>query len=352
MSGVLHLDIALDFSAYTLSAKADVPLVGITGLAGDSGSGKTTLLRAIAGLEPRTKGVIRFGDTIWLSDSVNMRPQDRRIGYVFQDTRLFKHLDVAQNLAFGHKRAGAATGVLGRVIEALDLSDLLTRRIGGLSGGEKQRVAIGRALAMQPQLLLLDEPMSGLDQARCDETLSYIAAAVQEIGCPAIYVSHSKRETAMLADQIMRISKGTGLNSAVTGTEKCETLLRCVAKPASIGGNLVLFVGAQDVAQETTMPASGVKGTKFDVRINGASVLLSLANPGQSTALMTLPARLDSIEPVHAGGREDHLQLKLQGAGWSIVLTRPKSECAALGVQQGQNLWLSIVEAKSYPARS
>lgn len=348
MSGLLHLDIALAFGDYSLSAKADVPLVGITGLQGDSGSGKTTLLRAIAGLEPRAKGVIRFGDTTWLSDSVNLRPQARRIGYVFQDTRLFKHLDVAQNLAFGHKRAGAAPAVLQRVIEALDLSDLLTRQVAALSGGEKQRVAIGRALAMQPQLLLLDEPMSGLDQARCDETLSYIAAAVREIGCPAIYVSHSKRETAMLADQTMRISNDVGLERALRGVEKCETVLRCVAKPATTGGDVVLFVAAQ----ETAMPAKAANGALFDLRVNGASVVLSLQDPGRSTALMTLPAKLDLVEPVPADAGADHVRLQLQGAGWSIALIRSKSECAALRFQQGQDLWVSIVEAKAYPAQS
>lgn len=347
MSGGLHLDITLGFAEYTLRAKADVPRIGITGLAGDSGSGKTTLLRAIAGLEPRAKGVIRFGDTTWLSDSVNIRPQGRRIGYVFQDTRLFKHLDVAQNLAFGHKRAGASPEILQRVIEALDLSDLLTRRVAALSGGEKQRVAIGRALAMQPQLLLLDEPMSGLDPARCDETLTFIAAAVQEMRCPAIYVSHSKREIAMLADQTLRISGGAGLKPAVLGVEACETLLRCVAKPATDGGGLVLFVAAQ----ETAMPAKGAKDERFDLRVNGASVVLSLQDPGRSTALMTLPAKLDLIEPGHAGGSTEHVRLELQGAGWSMALTRSKSECAALGVQQGQSLWVSVVEAKAYPAQ-
>lgn len=336
MTGQLHLDISLGFEAYTLGAAADIPLVGITGLQGDSGCGKTTLLRAIAGLEPDVKGVIRFGDTVWLSDTVNMRPQDRRIGYVFQDTRLFKHLDVAQNLAYGHKRAGAAPAVLQQVIKALDLPDLLTRRVSGLSGGEKQRVAIGRALAMDPQLLLLDEPMSGLDQARKDEILPYVARAVQRMGCPAIYVSHSQRESAMLADQVMQISDGT-----LSGPQKCETKLPSVVRPATDGGGLVMYVGDT----ETAMPAQSGQTGDCMIRFDAATALLSLENPGPSTALMTLRVSLTGIEPIEA----DHLNLTLTCGGARIRFTKSVCECAALGLRVGQDFWLTVQDARAYP---
>ena len=287
--------------------------------------------------------MIRFGDTVWLSDAVNIRPQDRRIGYVFQDTRLFKHLNVAQNLAYGHKRAGAAPAVLDRVIAALDLSDLLARRIAGLSGGEKQRVAIGRALAMDPQLLLLDEPMSGLDQARCDEILPYIAAAVQAMGCPAIFVSHSQREVSMLADQIMRITRGE-----LAGPQKCETVLHCVAKPSTAGGGVVLWIGDQ----ETAMASRDRLGAKCDVRFNAASVLLSAENPGPSTAMLTLRGTLSFIEPVQSDVGSDAVRLSIEVQGGRICLTRSKSDCAALNLQSGQNIWLSILDARAYPAKT
>lgn len=339
MSDMLHLDIALGLGAYALNAKADVPLVGITGLEGDSGSGKTTLLRAIAGLEPSVKGHIRFGDKIWLSDTVNLRPQDRRIGYVFQDTRLFQHLNVAQNLAYGHRRAGGAPAILQRVIESLDLSDLLKRRVGGLSGGEKQRVAIGRALAMDPQLLLLDEPMSGLDPARLDETLSYIVVAVQAMGCPAIYVSHSPREVSMLADQRMRITNGR-----MSGPDKSETVLCGCAKPSTNGGGLVLWIGGQ----ETAMPASGSLGGVSDVRVSADSVLLSAQNPGPSSAMITLHARLSAIDAFGA----DHFRLSVEIQSEHIALIWSKFDCSALNLQPGQNVWLSILDAKSYPRKA
>lgn len=337
MSGLLQLDISLGFENYTLKAVADIPLRGITGLQGNSGCGKTTLLRAIAGLETQAKGTIRFGDTVWLSDTVMMPPQARRIGYVFQDTRLFKHLDVAQNLAYGHKRAGAAPAILEQVIGALDLSGLMARRISGLSGGEKQRVAIGRALAMDPQVLLLDEPMSGLDQDRKDEILPYISRAVQAMGCPAIYVSHSQREVSMLADRMMDITDG-----ALSGPQDCELRLPAVAKPATRGAGMVLFVG--DL--ETAMQVKGGDGSGYTVRFNAATALLSRQDPAPSTALMTLPVVLSKLETSVAG----QIRLTLGGKGWSVTILKPKSDCAALDLQAGQKFWLSIQDARAYPA--
>jgi len=258
-------------------------------------------------------------------------PQDRRIGYVFQDTRLFRHLDVAQNLAYGHKRAGAAPAVLERVIKALDLSGLLTRRIGALSGGEAQRVAIGRALAMDPQLLLMDEPMSGLDQARKDEILPYIARAVQATGCPAIYVSHERRETAMLADHIMRVVDGH-----LTGPIRCETTVSGVVREMG-DGQQVLFVGDQP----SRIPPQGAAGARCDVRINEAGVVLCKQNPGASTALISLPATVASISE----DQPDIYRLVLEGSGGRIVIYRTAAECEALQLQAKDPVWINAADA-------
>ena len=331
MSDRLNLDISLTLGDYALTAQADIPLTGITALEGPSGSGKTTLLRSIAGLEPSAKGVIRFGDVVWQGDGVFLPPQARRIGYVFQDARLFKHLDVGQNLAFGHKRAGAAPEVLDRVIQALDLSDMLTRRVGALSGGEQQRVAIGRALAMDPQLLLMDEPMSGLDRARRDEILPYIARAVRTTGCPAIYVSHERRETSMLADQIIQVTDGT-LRAPV----KCETTLPYVVQDGNDGP--VMWIGGQ----ETGLPVNGPVGVTGVVRFNEASVTLNSEHPGVTTAALCLPVKLVEIESEKAS----LIRLVLEGKGGRIAIYKSAQECRLADLQVGQRFWASIPELR------
>jgi len=326
MSDRLHLDITLTLGDYALTARGDIPLTGITALEGASGSGKTTLLRSIAGLEPSAKGMIRFGDVLWQGDGVFLPPQARRIGYVFQDARLFKHMDVGQNLAYGHKRAGAGPEVLERVIKALDLPDMLTRRVGSLSGGESQRVAIGRALAMDPQLLLMDEPMSGLDLARRDEILPYISRAVQALGCPAIYVSHERRETSMIAGQIMQIADGQ-LHAPVT----CETSLPYELRQTDFGPVICIS------GQETRLRVPETADQTGFLRFNEAGVMLCADDPGHSTAAVSLPAKL--VELTHAA--DNICRLVLQGEGWRIVVTKQKSRC---DFSVGMQLWVCIDE--------
>jgi len=328
MTGMLHLDIALQLGSHTLTAKADVPLAGITALEGPSGSGKTSLLRSIAGLEKQARGTIRFGDQVWQSDKQFLSARKRRIGFVFQDARLFKHLDVTANLTYGHQRSAAAPEVLQRVIQALDLAPLMRRQVSRLSGGEIQRVALGRALAMDPQLLLLDEPMSGLDQLRKDEILPYIARAVKATGCPAIYVSHARRETALLADQIMYMKNGQ-----LSGPVRCHTTMKAVAQ----GGDGALFVDGV----KTRLLAATKAAKEQSIRINTDSAILSLDDPGQSSALICLPVEIASIT---AQG-PDNCQLVLVGQGWDIQLIKPASHCVAMGLKAGQKIWLNVIDA-------
>jgi len=177
-SDSLYLDAQLTRGDFDLTVKADIALRGVTAIQGPSGSGKTSLLRLIAGLEPGAKGEVRMRGALWQGRGRFVVPQKRRIGYVFQHARLFTHMTVGQNLAYGWKRRGAVPQVLARVCDALDLGALMERDITGLSGGERQRVAIGRALAANPDLLLLDEPLSGLDSDRRSTVLNHIARAL------------------------------------------------------------------------------------------------------------------------------------------------------------------------------
>jgi molybdate transport system ATP-binding protein len=184
----------------------------VTGLFGASGSGKTSLISMIAGLLRPDRGTITIdGET--LDDTaarVHVPAYRRRIGYVFQDVRLFPHLDVRRNLDYGRRMNGLADDPAqrARVTDLLDIASLLDRRPGRLSGGERQRVALGRALLARPRLLLLDEPLGALDEARKEEILPYLVRLRDEAGIPMVYVCHDPDEMRQLATHIVMLKRG------------------------------------------------------------------------------------------------------------------------------------------------
>jgi molybdate transport system ATP-binding protein len=184
----------------------------ITALSGPSGSGKSTVLNVIAGLiAPEAARVAIDGrllvDTM---TGVDIPAHRRRVGYVFQDARLFPHLSVARNLRYGRwfTPASERYASFDEVVELLGLRALLERRPATLSGGEKQRVAIGRALLASPRLLLMDEPLASLDAARKAETLPYLERLRDELAVPIVYVSHSLDEVRRLTDAVVRLEHG------------------------------------------------------------------------------------------------------------------------------------------------
>jgi molybdate transport system ATP-binding protein len=184
----------------------------VTGLFGASGAGKTSLINMIAGLLRPDRGVIAVdGETLDdTSAGLHVPVYRRRIGYVFQDARLFPHLDVRENLDYGRhmNRLTEEAALWRRVTELLDIGGLLDRRPGRLSGGERQRVALGRALLSQPRLLLLDEPLGSLDEERKEEILPYLVRLRDEAGIPMVYVSHDPSEMRKLATQIAIVRRG------------------------------------------------------------------------------------------------------------------------------------------------
>jgi molybdate transport system ATP-binding protein len=184
----------------------------VTGLFGASGAGKTSLINIIAGLLRPDRGTIAVdGET--LDDraaKLHVPAHRRRIGYVFQDARLFPHLDVRENLDYGRRmnRLADDPAQRGRVTDLLDIGHLLDRRPGRLSGGERQRVALGRALLAQPRLLLLDEPLGSLDEERKVEILPYLVRLRDEAEVPMVYVSHDAGEMRQLATQVVMLKRG------------------------------------------------------------------------------------------------------------------------------------------------
>ena len=205
---MLEVDVTLNRGGHAIAA-AFAMFDGLTALTGVSGAGKTSVLDMIAGLVRPDRGRIAVGGQL-VTDTLarlHLPPSQRRIGYVFQDARLFPHLPVRGNLHYGRKALGLAPDAVeeARIIRMLGLDLLLDRRPGSLSGGEKQRVAIGRALVGQPRLLLLDEPLASVDSSRKSEILQYIERVRDELRIPVLYVTHSEREVARLARHVVHI---------------------------------------------------------------------------------------------------------------------------------------------------
>lgn len=178
---------------------------GLTALFGPSGAGKTSVLNMVSGLLTPDRGrIVVGGEVLFDSDSaVDVPVQQRRAGYVFQDARLFPHLRVRANLAYGQRKGGLMS--LGDVVDFLGLAHLLDRWPRTLSGGEAQRVAIGRALLANPRFLLMDEPLSSLDRARREEVMRTIERLRDEVGLPILYVSHDRAEVERLAGVIIEL---------------------------------------------------------------------------------------------------------------------------------------------------
>jgi molybdate transport system ATP-binding protein len=200
----LSIDITMRQGEFVLTVR-DSASVEVLGLLGPSGSGKTSLLESIAGIRTPSEGEIRVGDRILFSTAkkIDLPARDRRIGYVPQDALLFPNMNVRGNINFGRH----AEGDFESLVKILDLQDLLERRVTNLSGGEKQRVAIARALMTRPSILLLDEPLAGVDRERRDVILPYILRIRKELHVPLIYVTHDEVEINSIADRVLRLGR-------------------------------------------------------------------------------------------------------------------------------------------------
>jgi len=213
---VIQVQIDLVLDEFNLSADIVIPDKGITGVFGESGSGKTTLARTIAGLEQTAVGLVRFGDSLWQDTDQNLfiHTYERGVGFVFQDSILFPHLSVRENLEFGYERIKAATPVfqMDHIVELFDLANLLERSPANLSGGQIQRAVIAQAILGQPQLLIMDEPMTGLDHRRRRDLVLHIIKLHEMLQLPILYITHSIRELERLATNLVTVENGMARN--------------------------------------------------------------------------------------------------------------------------------------------
>jgi molybdate transport system ATP-binding protein len=287
---------------------------GVTALFGRSGSGKTSVLRILGGLVDPQEGRLELdGDVLFDSArKIRIPAHRRRFGYVFQEPRLFPHLTVWQNLFYGrwlagsHRQRGEDPS---RILDMLGISHLIERRPGNLSGGEQQRVSIGRALLSMPRMLLMDEPLSALDEARKAEILPYLERLRDELDLPILYVSHSVSEVARLADQVVVLvngrveatgsaSKILGMVSAATGREAGSVLSGWVtAVDAASGLATIGLSGTQLVVPSGALEV----GRALRVHIPAREVLLATVRPEGISALNVLEGTIQSITPAGDG---------------------------------------------------
>ena len=208
---MLAVDVEKKLGDFAVTAKF-VSETGATALFGPSGAGKTTVVNMIAGLLQPDRGRIVLDGDVLFDDTarIDVPVWRRRIGYVFQEGRLFPHLSVRHNLDYGRWMGAHAAdpAAFAHAVELLDIGHLLDRRPGKLSGGERQRVAVGRALLMRPRLLLLDEPLASLDEARKADILPYLERLRDEAKVPIIYVSHDAAEVKRIASRVVRLDAG------------------------------------------------------------------------------------------------------------------------------------------------
>lgn len=204
----IDIDVARRLGDRTIAARFTAG-PGLTALFGPSGAGKTSVLNMVAGLLRPDRGHIRIGDRVLFDGATNLPPEARRVGYVFQDGRLFPHRRVRANLTYGHDLARPANRwmTLDEAVAFLGIGHLVDRWPQSLSGGEAQRVAIGRALLAAPEILLMDEPLSSLDAARRGDIMAVIERIRDELNLPILYVSHDRAEVDRLATQVVEIGE-------------------------------------------------------------------------------------------------------------------------------------------------
>ncbi|MFW5834529.1 MAG: molybdenum ABC transporter ATP-binding protein [Pseudomonadota bacterium] len=300
------------FPGFELDVAFDAP-PGVTVLFGPSGSGKTTLVEAVAGLLRPDRGRIAVDDWVLVDTEARrfLPPHRRRLGYVFQEGRLFPHLTVRRNLLYGRWFAPrtARTESLPRVVELLGIGHLLDRHPGALSGGEKQRVAIGRALLAGPKLVLADEPLASLDEARKAEILPYFERLRDEVSVPILYVSHSSAEVARLATTVVALRQGRIVSLgppqqvlgdvAAMGVRGAASVLtaRVVAHHPDGLTELTTTAGRLWLPQVAEAPGAALR-----VRIAAQEVILSSVEPRGLSALNILRGTIVEIRPGHGPG--------------------------------------------------
>lgn len=352
MTSGIRARFRVDRNDFAVDVDLTMPGSGVTALFGPSGSGKTTCLRAMAGLERAAGGLFALGDTVWQDETTGhfVPTHKRALGMVFQEASLFPHLSVRGNMEFGQKRASTAGAgfSLPDIAELLGIDHLLERTPTRLSGGERQRVAIARALLAAPRILLMDEPLAGLDHRRKLEILPYLERLHRELAIPVIYVSHAPDEVARLADHLVLLDDGK-----VIASGPLNTVLSRIDLPATFAddaGVVIEAIVAEHEADDLTrleFPGGHIYvsrrgaalGSRVRCRILARDVSLALVPQTQASILNCVNATVVDLAATATPGQ---VLVRLDVAGTPLLARITRRSVDRLDIRPGLALHAQI----------
>lgn len=346
----LEADLEVTKGDFLLSAAFTAPANGVTAIFGRSGAGKTTLLRVLAGLERGATGTLEIGGRVWQGPGVCLRPYQRRVGFVFQNAALFEHLSVKKNLEYGFKRIHPSQRKLAfeDIAAWLELERFFSRKPASLSAGERQRVAIGRALLTSPQILLMDEPLASLDLPSRREILPFLDRVRSELKIPVLYVSHEPDEVARLADHLILLEEGevtavgpiaemlTRTDLPLAHSEDAETLIEAEVDEHDSDWKLsyLRFPGGR-----LTVARGGLRlGQSVRVRILARDVSVTLEHQTATSILNILPAVVDELRTAESGA----VTVRLDVGGAALLSRITQKSAAALELAPGRRVYAQI----------